>query len=58
MPKKKLSKAQVKRKMKTAFNALYDLEVDKLGQMQSFVPMSIPKLLEMTDFLRRAHNKV
>ena len=58
MPKKKLSKAQVKRKMKTAFNALYDLEVDNIGQMKIFVPMSISKLLEMTDFLRRAHNKV
>ena len=58
MPKKKLTKAQVKKKMKTAFNAIYDLEMDKLGQMQSFVPMSVPKLLEISDTLKRAHNKI
>ena len=44
--------------MKTAFNAIYDLEMDKLGQMQSFVPMSVPKLLEISDTLKRAHNKI
>ena len=58
MPRRKLKKTQVKKKMKTAFNAIYDLEVDKLGQMQSFVPMSVPKLLEISDALKRAHNKL
>ncbi len=58
MPKKKLTKAQVKRNIKTAFNAIYDLEVDKLGQMQSFVPMSVMKLLELSDTLKREHNKI
>lgn len=58
MPRRKLTKTQVKKKMKTAFNAIYDLEVDKLGQMQSFVPMSVPKLLEISDALKRAHNKL
>ena len=58
MPRRKLTKTLVKKKMKTAFNAIYDLEVDKLGQMQSFVPMSVPKLLEISDALKRAHNKL
>ena len=58
MPRRKLTKTQVKKKMKTAFIAIYDLEVDKLGQMQSFVPMSVPKLLEISDALKRAHNKL
>ena len=58
MPRRKLTKTQVKKKMKTAFNAIYDLAVEKLGQMQSFVPMSVPKLLEISDALKRAHNKL
>jgi hypothetical protein len=31
MPKKKLTKAQVKRKLKTMRNIVYDLYVDRLG---------------------------
>ena len=58
MPKKKLTKAQVKKKMKTAFNALFDLEMDKLGQMDSFVPISVTKLLEISDALRRAQKRI
>ena len=58
MPKKKLTKAQVKKKMKTAFNAVYDLEMDKLGQMDSFVPMSVTKLLEISDTIKRAHKRL
>ncbi len=58
MPKKKLTKAQVKKKLKTAFNAIYDLEMDKLGQMDSFVSMSVPKLLQMSDTLKRAHKRL
>tara|TARA_Y100001951_G_scaffold62149_1_gene49631 strand:- start:44 stop:220 length:177 start_codon:yes stop_codon:yes gene_type:complete len=58
LPKKKLTKAQVKKKMKTAFNAIYDLEMDKLGQMDSFVPMSVGKLLEISDTIKRAHKRL
>ena len=47
MPKKKLTKAQVKRKIKTASNVVYDLLLDKMGHANSDVPMSIPKMLEM-----------
>jgi|TARA_R110002012_G_scaffold308566_1_gene514875 hypothetical protein len=31
MPKKKLTKAQVKRKLKTMRNAVYDMYLDRLG---------------------------
>ena len=31
MPKKKLTKAQVKRKLKTCNNAMYDLMLDRLN---------------------------
>ena len=47
MPKKKLTKAQVKRKLKTVLNMMYDLINDKMGHANSDVPMSIPKMLEM-----------
>ena len=45
MPKKKLTKTQVKKKLKIIMNASYDLVLDKMGQPQSFVPMSLDKIL-------------
>ena len=48
MPKKKLTKAQVKRKLKTASNALYDLFLDKFAHgSQSHVSASPGKLMEL-----------
>jgi hypothetical protein len=47
MPKKKLTKAQVKRKLKTCANAMYDLFLDKLGHANSDVPMSQNKILDI-----------
>jgi hypothetical protein len=48
MPKKKLTKAQVKRKFKNINRDIYDLVLDKLGHgSASFVPMSLNKLLEL-----------
>jgi len=48
MPKKKLTKAQVKRKYKTATNALYDLYLDKLGHGNtSFVTQSRSVLVDI-----------
>ena len=47
MPKKKLIKSQVKRKMKTCLNAMYDMLLDKMGHANSDVPFSMPKLMEM-----------
>jgi len=48
MPKKKLTKTQVKKKLQTAVAALYDLYIDKFGHgSASFVPMSANKLQEI-----------
>tara|TARA_Y100000593_G_C4243294_1_gene303342 strand:+ start:817 stop:999 length:183 start_codon:yes stop_codon:yes gene_type:complete len=48
MPKKKLTKAQVKRKYKAATNALYDLYLDKLGHgNNSFVTQSNKVLVDI-----------
>ena len=52
MPKKKLTKAQVKRKLKTCTNAMYDMILDKMGHANSDVPMSLPKLMEMHKLLQ------
>ena len=57
MPRKKLTKAQIKRKFKTAYNAYYDLIQDKLGQPDSNIAMSLNKMLEtltgMSGILKR-----
>ena len=58
MPKKKLTKAQVKRKLKTMMNALYDFNLDKFGHGPgSFVPLSVNKIItlhkEVSSALRR-----
>tara|TARA_Y100000114_G_C11692082_1_gene294089 strand:+ start:758 stop:937 length:180 start_codon:yes stop_codon:yes gene_type:complete len=47
MPKKKLTKAQVRKKMKTMMSASYDLVLDKMGHADSFVPMSLNAILEI-----------
>ena len=58
MPKKKLTKAQVKKKLTNAINSVYDLVLDKLGHPDSFVPMSKPKALETLENLSRARLRV
>jgi hypothetical protein len=58
MPKKKLTKAQVKRKLRIGTNALYDLYLDKLGHANSDVPMSLGKLYETYLPLRAAQKRV
>ena len=50
MPKKKLTKIQVKRKLKTLYFAVYDLMLDKMGHTNSDVPMSLPKLMDIWKF--------
>jgi len=48
MPKKKLTKAQVSKKLITARNALYDLFLDKFAHgSDSFVSMSTNKLQDL-----------
>jgi hypothetical protein len=55
MVKKKLTKAQVKRKIKLMHNACYDLVLDKLGYgTASYSPMSKDKLMSIMNDLDRA----
>lgn len=58
MPKKKLTKAQVKRKIKTMMTASYDLVLDKMGHPDSKVPMSLNKILELNRQVTQQFNKV
>ena len=57
MPKKKLTKAQVKRKIKTMMTASYDLVLDKMGHPDSKVPMSLNKILELNRQVTQQFNK-
>tara|TARA_Y100000310_G_C20411113_1_gene682027 strand:+ start:547 stop:726 length:180 start_codon:yes stop_codon:yes gene_type:complete len=58
MARKRLTKIQIRKKLKMAFRALFELEMDKLGQMDSLVPISVPKLLEMSDAIKRAEKRI
>ena len=58
MPKKKLTKAQVKRKRKTIMTASYDLVLDKMGHADSKVPMSLNKVLELNRSITSTFNRV
>jgi len=58
MPKKKLTKAQVKRKLKTCANAMYDLFLDKLGHANSDVPMSQNKILDVHRQITNAQKRM
>jgi hypothetical protein len=59
MPKKKLTKAQVKRKLKSMYNAAYDLTIDKMGHgSNSFVPMSFVKINEILTQILRSQSRV
>tara|TARA_R100000306_G_C4282900_1_gene96031 strand:- start:40 stop:225 length:186 start_codon:yes stop_codon:yes gene_type:complete len=59
MPKKKLTKAQVKRKVQTATNALYDLTLDKLAYgTRAEIPTSFDKLKAMHQTLLNALNRM
>mgnify|MGYP005831820653 FL=1 len=58
MPKKKLTKAQVKRKLKTCMNAAYDMILDKMGHANSDVPFSLPKLMEFHKSLVSASKRM
>jgi len=54
MPKKKLTKRQVKSKQKSAMNAVYDLYLDKFGHKgDSFIPISEGKLAEAYGILNK-----
>ena len=51
MPKKKLTKTQVIRKLRTVSNAMYDLFLDKFGHgSASLVPISQDKLKDINAY--------
>ena len=58
MPRKRLTKTQVRKKIKTCSNAMYDLILDKIGHANSDVPMSVPKLLEMHKAVQNAAKRI
>ena len=58
MPKKRLTKAQGKRKLITVNNAMYDFFLDKMGHSNSDVPFSIPKLLDLNKVMQSAIKRV
>jgi hypothetical protein len=58
MPKKKLTKAQVKRELAKANGALYALLLDKLGHADSRVPISAEKILTTAKFVKNAFLRV
>ena len=58
MPKKKLTKAQVKRKLKSMGNLVYDLAIDKIGHIDSKVPISSKVLLEYQQKFGRAFMRI
>ena len=47
MPKKRLTKTQVRKKIKTITNGLYDLLLDNMGHANSDSPLGVPKLMEL-----------
>ena len=54
MPKKKLTKAQVRKKLQRMVITLYDLFTDKMTHPDSAVPMSEHKMLEIYKLLKQA----
>ena len=58
MPRKKLTKAQVKRALKTSHAHLFRLFMDKIEQPDSRVPMSKDKLMDLVTMLGNAWKRV
>jgi len=58
MPKKKLTKAQTKKKLTTMGRNMYDLVLDKLGHSDSLVPFSQVKLLELHRVIQNARRRM
>ena len=58
MPKKKLTKTQIKRKLKQSSTILYDLFLDKMGHLKSEVPMSQKKILDLHRQITNAEKRM
>ena len=58
MPKKKLTKTQVKGYVVKLINALYNLQLDKMGHPDSLVPISEAKLSELRKTIFSAEKRM
>ena len=58
MPKKRLTKIQVKKKLTALERNMYDLFLDKLGHSDSLVPFSQVKLLELHRVIQNARRRM
>ena len=59
MPKKKLTKAQVKRKIKTMNRVLYDLMIDRMAYTsKSECKMTFEKMMSFKKYATSAADKV
>jgi hypothetical protein len=59
MPKKRLTKAQVKRKIKSSSDAVYYMLLDKMAHgANSYVPFSLTKLIDLQKVFDRARSQV
>ena len=58
MPKKKLTKAQVKRKLKTMKQSNALMLNDKVYYLDSFVPMSVEKMFEFNKLMNSALKRI
>ena len=58
MARKKLTKAQVKSRLRTIHNSLYRLIIENLDVPDNNVPMSTPKLMELHRTIGSAFNRV
>ncbi len=58
MPKKKLTKAQVRKILKQWMSGLLRLLMDKAGHPDSFVPLSLNKLIELDKVMAGAFRRV
>jgi len=58
MVKKKLTKAQVKRKLKAILSNMTDLLMDKAGYADSYCTVSAKNMLEMSGSMQRALKRI
>jgi len=58
MPKKKLTKAKVKMNLGAMNRALRNLTIDKMDHNDSFVPMSLDKLIKVRKDTASAFKRV
>ena len=58
MPKKKLTKAQVKSKLKSIMRTTADLISDRINHPDSFVPFTPAKLFDMSSVANNAFKRI